>query len=405
MKGARKYVIILTVLVLAIAALTYVTQPPQEWVPTWSALDKDPFGGYVTHKLLESQAPGRVVSSEYKSLYEMLDAVPIQPSSPSLLITNSTLTLDENDTEALLDYVYGGNVAFIAAQSFYGLLADSLGIASGNHYDAPDLSSAASDAMGTGGIDLQFTIPGFPERSFTINKEASTGQFEKKGTNASVLAKNEDGAAILQQFNVGNGKLYVSANPLLLTNFYALDPSSSEFTAGLLSLLPPDRDVIHVEFYTLGRMESRTPFRYMLSHPALKMALWLAVIGIFLFLIFEARRRQRIIPIVKAPTNLSVEFVNTLGQLYYSSRGDHTNLATKRMNYFLEYVRRHYFISTNMLDEQFVKELSAKSNKDETKVKRLIDLLNRVKAGQITQEEFLRMEVWLSDFYGDSQNT
>ncbi len=401
--GQKKYVVILIASLLVIGIISYLTTPKQQWVPTWSAQDKNPFGGYVTHELMKSQFPERGVSSKFKSLYELLSDTAGANITSSLLITNSGIELDKNDSEALLKYLSKGNTALLAASSFSGAFADSLDIRAYTNYEMPaDLGGVKDAALGEDLVGVHFIIPGFPKKHFRINGEATAQQFEKSSNSKLALAKNHDGFDILRQYNVGEGKLYVSTTPLLFTNFYALDTSSSAFTAGLLSLLPPDKDVVHLEYYTLGRMEAQTPLRYILSHPALKAALWLCLVGIVLFMIFEARRRQRIIPLVKSPTNLSIEFVNTLGQLYFSSKGDHLNLATKRMNYFLEYVRRHYFLLTNELDAQFVKELSAKSGKAQTKVERLVNLLNRIKGGKITQEEFLRLEIWLTDFYGDS---
>ncbi len=401
--GQKKYLIILVVMVLVIMVASYLSTPQQQWVPTWSAQDKNPFGGYVTHKLMESQFPEIEINSGFKTLYELLSEAQEESISSSLFITNTQIELDKNDSEALLKYLAEGHTALLAASSFSGAFADSLDIRAYTNYETPvDLEGVKDAALGEDLVGVHFVIPGFPQKHFRINKEATAQQFEKSSDSKMALAKNQDGFDILRQYNVGEGKLYISTTPLLFTNFYALDTSSSAFTAGLLSLLPPDKDVVHLEYYTLGRMEAQTPLRYILSHPALKAALWLCLVGIVLFMIFEARRRQRIIPLVKSPTNLSIEFVNTLGQLYFSSKGDHLNLATKRMNYFLEYVRRHYFLLTNELDAQFVKELSAKSGKAQTKVERLVNLLNRIKGGTITQEEFLRLEIWLTDFYGDN---
>ena len=214
------------------------------------------------------------------------------------------------------------------------------------------------------------------------------------------IAKNEGGYDMIRQYSFGEGHLYVSPDPLLLSNYYLLDTNSRDFSAGMLSLLPADKDVMHIEYYQVGRLEAQTPLRFILSDPALKAAFWITLFGIIAFMIFEARRRQRIIPEIKPPANTSLEFVETLGRLYYTSRGDHVNLAAKRVNFFLEYVRRKYYLPTSDLDENFIKDLSLKSGKKSEDVGELIKLVNKVRGGKISPEDFLKLEKELNQFYG-----
>lgn len=400
MKGKNKsylYVLIGTIVFLVI--LTMINQPEQRWVPTWSSLDKEPFGGYVTHDLMRDIFPGREVRSEYRSLFEILKEDSARTGS-WLIVTNQ-LALSETDLNALKQHLQNGNDVLIAAHAFSGMLADSLNLSlKSSGADSYSVEETRDAVMGEATTALRFTIPGYPEDEFEINREASSAYFIEDSGEFATLAVNESGEDVLRKYTLGEGSLYLSSNPLLLTNFYMLDSSSHRFSVGLLSLLPANREVTHVEFYAVGRMEAQTPLRFILSHSTLKTAFWITLMGILLFIIFEARRRQRIIPVVAPPVNSSLEFVQTLGQLYYTSGEDHLNLARKRMNYFLEHVRRKYFLVTNELDDAFIEDLSRKSGKDRNKIERLVNLLNRIKNGQITQVEFLKMEIWLNDFYG-----
>jgi hypothetical protein len=46
-------------------------------------------------------------------------------------------------------------------------------------------------------------------------------------------------------------------------------------------------------------------------------------------MVFEAKRRQRIIPIIDVPQNTSVIFVKTIGQLYFNKK-EHLTIAQRK---------------------------------------------------------------------------
>jgi hypothetical protein len=60
-------------------------------------------------------------------------------------------------------------------------------------------------------------------------------------------------------------------------------------------------------------------------------------------MLFTARRRQRVIPVVEKPKNKSLEFVQLIGTLYYH-RHDNTDLVRKKIIYFAEELRRRWMI-------------------------------------------------------------
>ena len=82
-----------------------------------------------------------------------------------------------------------------------------------------------------------------------------------------------------------------------------------------------------------------SPFRYFLSQPPLRWALYLSMVSILLFMIFTARRKQRAIPVIREPENKSLEFTKLIGTLYYQKH-DHANLVHKKFTYFAEVLRR-----------------------------------------------------------------
>jgi hypothetical protein len=144
---------------------------------------------------------------------------------------------------------------------------------------------------------------------------------------------------------------------------------------------------------------STSPLRFIFSQPALRWAWYLGLITTLLFMIFNAKRRQRIV-VEKVPLkNTTVEFTKTIGNLYYETK-DHNNLIEKKITYFLEYIRRVYYLDTQILDDKFVNNLTLKSGKDQDDIKQLIKQIVYLKAkNNCNETDLLRLNNAIEDFY------
>ena len=91
--------------------------------------------------------------------------------------------------------------------------------------------------------------------------------------------------------------------------------------------------------------------RFLFTTPSLTWAYYLTLAGLGLFMIFESKRRQRVIPVIEPVKNKSLEFVETVGQLYYQ-QADHASIAEKKIQYWLAYVRQRFNIPTTELAEE-----------------------------------------------------
>ena len=110
------------------------------------------------------------------------------------------------------------------------------------------------------------------------------------------------------------------------------------------------------------------------------------MLGLLLFVIFKAKREQRIIPVINPIENSSVEFARTVGALYHQNK-DYTNLIQKKMNYFLAELRNRYFIDTGSLNEKTIQQLAAKSGKSIEEVKKLIEYILYLKNKSVHSEQ------------------
>lgn len=185
---------------------------------------------------------------------------------------------------------------------------------------------------------------------------------------------------------------------MVFTNIHLLDDDNHEFVSTSLSYLP-QKDTYWTEFYHLGRMEIATPLRFVLTTEPLRWAYYLTLISILLFMVFEAKRKQRIIPIINPLTNTTLEFVGTIGNLYYQ-RADHKNIAEKKIQFFLDQIHATYFINTNNKDEAYLILLSKKAGVPEKTVRDLLNMISQISQQEkISASELTRLNELIEKFH------
>lgn len=154
--------------------------------------------------------------------------------------------------------------------------------------------------------------------------------------------------AVAVKRKIGKGTVYLVGTSLLFTNYGASDPEISRYLSFLLSQLD-DRPIVRVSARQLEwhpKDVTLSPLSFMLQHRPLKWALYTLLATIVLLMLFMARRRQRVIPVVEKPVNRNLSFVRLLGSIYFRNH-DNLDLLRKKYNYFCEELRRTQLIDIN----------------------------------------------------------
>lgn len=114
--------------------------------------------------------------------------------------------------------------------------------------------------------------------------------------------------------------------------------------------------------------------RYVLSQPPLQSAYYLMLLTLLLYFVVESKRRQRVIPVLKPLVNRSLQFVKTIGSLYFNQKNN-TDLARKKIIYFKEFLRERYYLSTISLTEEYAVLVSKKSGLPIDMVQSLFEIM------------------------------
>lgn len=386
------YLLIGSALLLLVLAELLIPKP-LDWRVTLSSEDKNPYGAYGLWKVLPDIFPGQELHKLRLTLYEA-DSL---PASVNYLILAQDFAPDKPDARALLEKAAAGAHILIAAQQFGGLFADTLQLSTHNRlFEAMAEKGTPQNTQDS--VYLQYTRPDYPEGPFAYTLSALPASFDSLPAQHEVLAVNQKKEAVFVQAPWGKGRIFLSSTPLAFTNYYLLEGHNHTFLETALSQLPV-APLYWTEFYQVGRLESTSPLRFVLSHSALRWAYYTGMIVLLLFILFGLKRRQRVIPLMLPPENTSLQFAHSVGTLYYQ-QDDHLNMARKQLLYLKEYLRSHYRLQPDWQEKDFSQKLARKSGKPEEEVADLLRQLQRAETAQnYSAKELLRLNKSIQQFY------
>jgi hypothetical protein len=369
---------------------------PMDWSPSYNRDKVTPFGSQLLFEALPDLFPGESVSvvkdPPSKSLKEF------ESQRMNYLILGEEPEIKAADAAALLAFARRGNSVFIAADIFSGPLADSLGI--GNR---DDFFSILYDKLEENvGNKLCFTPATSTDTTCYPLLDHVPYGFLPSTFGAEILGVDKNGRTVFERFQIGEGQILAHAVPLAFTNYYMVDPQNEAYISKALSFLP-EQPVIWDEYYKPGRVQMESAVAYVLGQPALRWAWVLLLCTLLLYLLFEGKRRQRIIPIQEPITNTTLEFTETVARLYYS-HADHKDIADKKIKFFLEYVRNRWMLPTTELSEEFQLRLSAKAGVPSHEVAELCQVMRGVQdVKSIEAQTLLLLNRKIETFYVNSQ--
>lgn len=368
-RSLKIYLSILVLVLIVIFALDYNKPKPIDWRPSYSIMDKIPLGLFVFNEEKDALLKKRkihklnVTPYEYFSpLYDYDTLVNDYKTKGTFLNISEFSEVDEQSIKEICYFVSHGNNAFLSAKIFPSELLDSLKIKMDSEYKMSD------------SIYNWTANPHLGQQKYKMTEGAGNNYFSKIDTlNTTVLGyQNGDSTRInFVKVNFNNGAFYLHTQPTAFTNFHLLKSNHHHYAEKVLSYIP----IGNVFWYSKSETISQSRMRYVFSQPALKWACYIFLGGMLIFMVFNAKRKQRIVPINIPLSNTTVDFTKTIGNLYYQE-GDHDNIIDKKIIYFLEKIRNEYLIDTSRLDNDFVKKLHQKSGKDLIDIQKAVALIN-----------------------------
>ncbi len=402
-RGEKMVIIGTAAVVLLILLLETIAPREPDWRDTFSAYKREPGGCALTRERLEDLFHHGITNVHDPIYVTAQTRLALDSTAPRVnhIFIDDDSQLDQLDMENLLKMVERGDNAFIAAKYWYGSkILDTLGLSTDYRYSP---ATQEFDSLGLSVIQqtdttrLRFTPwPLNQDSAFKFTKGDFDYMIERfRIDSTQVLAVNKNQDAVLARLKWGKGFFYICTVPNAFTNYSLLKAEGRGFIEGALSLLP-DQPVLWDEFYKVGRLESRTPLRFVLSRAPLKRAYWTVVMLLFLTIFVYARRRQRAIPEIEPLRNTSRDFARTIGRLYYF-KGDHTDLARKMSLYFKDELRSRLYLRRAVWDEETIEHVALRTGIPLAQWQSTFRLLEHYeKTPYVSEEQLMQLNKTLS---------
>lgn len=374
-KKGKIYIVLTALAILVIVVLEYTKPQKVNWFPSYVMHHKIPYGTYIFKEQLERIFPKENINSIDKSPFQFLKQNP--DISGTYIFINNQLDFGEEELNELLNWTAKGNTLFVASEQLSQNLLDTLQIKKRVISNFNNLANK---------YQLQLVNKHLkPDSLYTFQKDFYMYYYHKIDTlKAKVVGvvdnfSEENKPLKRAKINVikqdfGQGAIILSTFPQAFTNYFLLTNPNQNYTAGLISYINNSKPIYVDAHYKSGKKFFASPLYIMLNNQALKWAYYLLLIAVFMYVIFDGKRKQRAIPIVKPLRNQTLNFTRTIANMYYEKE-KHKEIFNHKVNYFFEYIRNHFHLQTTNLDPTFVKQLAARSNNSLEDTKQLLETI------------------------------
>ncbi len=389
-------------------------QKKTDWRVTLGKEDKQPYGLYLTRQLLPDIFPEATISDlSQKFRYNNMDAGMTDTANGISLLFAAGLDfyLSRAEYEHLFSYIHSGNQVIIFARAIDSRLEQLLRVSIIHNrqeerplnpiYDGTEneqilFMSDQSRKYGYTGRSVHARLEALPDSQITEHSsimdamQPDTLGFVNRSPNC-------------LRFPIGKGHLTLHTAPLVLSNYFLLQHDNRRYLDDICATLPEGITRVYWNDY-YKRSSKTSDLGILLQYPATSWAFIIALFALIIYIIFESKRRQRVIPEIKPPENSSVSFTETIGRLYYNKK-DHNNLAEKMIQHFFEWVRTHYFIQTNRLDHHFTRQLLLKSGLPADTIDKLMEFIRMVvtERKEISEQELHQLYETIQQFYQNQE--
>lgn len=398
-------------LLLALLALLFRTNRRAiDWRETYDENSKGPYGAYVIHEMLKTYHAG----FQFKTLADSLKGqLPLNSEQPAnYVFIGEALYLDSADVQNLLDFVSAGHTAFVSSRTIPYDLMFHLYYDECNDFYWDDYSDLVDTSVRLNFNHSEIKVDtGFVYRYIKRHKERpyrwqfiESYFFCEDEFSLVELGRMDAEHINFARVKYGNGFFYLHTVPLAFSNISMLEKQSLEYANRVFSHLKAG-DIYWDRYSRISemvgrrrnqsrnggderRLSAQSPLQYILSQPPLAWAWYLLLIGALLYLVFRAKRRQRIVPVVERNANTSLEFLSTIGRLYFL-QNNHRRLCLQKTRLFQAYVRERYHLHFREMDERFISELCAVSETPEAVVRKIIVMCQNIKSSNFVSENTL----------------
>lgn len=347
--------------------------------------DKIPYGTFYAFNNLQYLFTGSEIVTNDKSPETFFQ----YENSSAYIVVGHSVRPSEIELKAILNHAISGNHVFISAMDISENLLDSFKLKISETYSDYFHDSLTVSILDPVADDsVKYSYPGARLDNYFTKMDSSV---------TNILGRSKNGFANFVKFTYqGGGTVMIHLAPGALTNYFLLHKENKKYYDLALSPIPDTVESViwddyyrhHIDGNDYGNKSTFSKLGTFLENDVLRWAFWLTIILFGIIYLFESKRKQRAIPAIKKLNNTSLDFVKTIGRLYYQ-RKDNKNLASKISTHFLGYVRTTFNMSTSQLNEDFINRLAFKSGYSVTLVSGVIEEIQKMEDAYLVSDEEL----------------
>ena len=386
MRFNRWFITFVVVFLALVFVMEYQMPRRFSWNPSFSHIDKQPFGCYVFDSVLSaSLSDGYEVTK--KTLYQLRGE---HRRMGVLVVAEYLYNMSETDVDNLLAMAAEGSKILLVSGGMPSCLSDTLHFDTDGYYHELTLREYAVRGLTLDTVTWiadavydrkeYYLYPQLSSFEILLDTDSVKGRILAMNTSHQHEEENDSVSySTAVAIPVGKGEVILAMTPLAFTNYGILEGNIHDYVFRLLTQMK-GLPMVRTEAYTPATAQAeQSPLRYFLSQPPLRWAVILSFLTILVFMVFTAKRRQRVIPVVEEPKNRSLEFVKLIGTLYYQ-KGDYRDLVMKQYAYLMETIRRVLQVDLNDRgnDLRSFAVISAQTGVEEKEIAALVDTLRRL---------------------------
>ncbi|MCF6181507.1 DUF4350 domain-containing protein [Lutibacter sp.] len=391
-KLSKTYLVAFILLILGFMYIESTKKKPVNWFPSYVAKHKIPYGTYVLKNELPKLFPKIKIKDSFEPPFIHLKDTTL---TGTYFFVDEAINFGNDEFYRLMKFVKKGNDVFIAT---HGINIDTLG------FKTKRLIGKNLDEK----VFFKFKNKVFNNKEFSFDRDFNNQIFTKIDTlNTTVLGitgyvNNQNKRSVegvnFVRYNYGKGHFYFYTFPEVFTNYTILKSANVQQVANVLSYIRADIPIIWDAYYKTGKTKITSPIHYLLSSKSLKYAYYTLLLGVLFFIVFKGKRTQRSIPIITPLKNQTLAFTQTIANMYFEKE-DHKSIAEQQINYFLDYIRTKFHLSTANFNEEFYKKLASRSDNSIEFVKKIISECNTIHLkNTITKEELMALNKNIEKF-------
>lgn len=363
--------------------------------------DTRPFGTYTAYHLLGQIYPGKMINVSSKPFAKFYSDTYIDSSSFYINISNKFYAT-ENDAQSLVEFVSEGNTAFISASFIDSSLLSKV------------LSRQARNLWMNNLMAKQYVNTHVYLLPDEFSKQDSFAYYYLPFSNyfseidpgmGRIVGYNSHNRPNCAVFFIGEGRLYLHCDPRAFGNYFLLTANNYAYMKQLMQMMSKNPgNIFWDDFYNKlnFKEEKKRPMsalKTILEHPPLGMAFWIILLMLIFYVLFNSKRKQRVIPIIKPVENTSIAFTQAIAGLYMAEKNN-KNISEKMITFLNEHIRTRYFLNGQVVSNNFISTLSKKSGVPFETVQSLYNAIQQVQLSEeLSDFELLSLNEQIQEFY------